>query len=146
MFPDRTHSSSAHSITSSRNPLLKDVRRAVQRGTLTEKGFCVAETPHLVQEAIRSGCEINVVIAAEGAAEEAETILPPDNSVPLLRIPNHLFADVAATESSQGVLALVKPPEPAIQAMFGRDALVPVLDGVQDPGNAGAIVRVAEAF
>jgi hypothetical protein len=43
-------------ITSAANPLLKDVRRAIARGTLTETGLCVAESFHLLEEALRSDC------------------------------------------------------------------------------------------
>src|ERR1035441_10448482 len=54
-------------ITSTANPLLKEVRRAVARGSLTEGGCCVAETFHLLEEALRSGCEVKTVLASESA-------------------------------------------------------------------------------
>jgi TrmH family RNA methyltransferase len=44
------------------------------------------------------------------------------------------------------VIALVRPVAATLEQMTRGDALVVVLDGVQDPGNAGAIVRAAEAF
>jgi TrmH family RNA methyltransferase len=44
------------------------------------------------------------------------------------------------------VIALVKPPEWSNQQIFAGPALVAILDGIQDPGNAGAILRAAEAF
>src|SRR3954453_21268350 len=131
MFPDRTHSSSTHFITSSRNPLLKAVRRAAERGTLTEKGFCVAETPHLLEEALRSRCEIDSVLAAESAADQAAEMLG-SLPIPLLRMPDQLFASVAATENSQGVIALVRPNGADISAALGPEALVTILDGLQD--------------
>jgi TrmH family RNA methyltransferase len=43
-------------------------------------------------------------------------------------------------------MALVSPPVWRIDQLFGGNALVVVLDGMQDPGNAGAIMRAAEAF
>jgi RNA methyltransferase, TrmH family len=43
-------------------------------------------------------------------------------------------------------MALVKPPEWKIEQLFRGCPLVVVLDGLQDPGNAGAILRAAEAF
>ena len=61
-------------------------------------------------------------------------------------LPDRLFQTIASTETSQGVIALVRPPEWSIDQLFRGQSLVVVLDGLQDPGNAGAIVRAAEAF
>ena len=61
-------------------------------------------------------------------------------------LPDGLFQSIASTETSQGVIALVQPPEWSIEQIFRGHSLVIVLDGMQDPGNAGAIVRAAEAF
>ena len=132
-------------ITSAANPLLKDVRRAISRGALTEQGWCVAETPHLLEEALRSQCEVKAVLASEsalGTASAQVRRLP----VKLVSMPDALFAGIAGTETSQGVIALVKPPEWKLEQLFRPPALVVVLDGLQDPGNAGTIVRAAEAF
>ncbi len=131
---------SGEPITSASNPLLKGVRRAVGRGALTPDGYMVAETPHLLQEALRSGCEIGAVLAAAGARVEV-----PDN-VRILQLDDALFRSVAATEAPQGVIALVRPRVWRMEELFPRNALVVVLDGVQDPGNAGTVLRSAEAF
>ena len=56
------------------------------------------------------------------------------------------FRELASTETPQGVIALVRPPAATLEQMTRGAALVVVLDGMQDPGNAGAIVRAAEAF
>ncbi|HXA22883.1 MAG TPA: RNA methyltransferase [Acetobacteraceae bacterium] len=132
-------------ITSSANQLLKEVRRAISRGSLTEQGWCVAETFHLLEEALRSECEVKTVLAAESALAATETHLGR-LPVKLVVLPDTLFASVAATETSQGVIALVKPPAWKLEQLFGSAPLVVVLDGLQDPGNAGTIVRAAEAF
>ncbi len=61
-------------------------------------------------------------------------------------LPDQLFHTIAATETTQGVIALVRPPEWRVEQLFEGQSMVPVIDGLQDPGNAGAIVRAAEAF
>jgi TrmH family RNA methyltransferase len=53
---------------------------------------------------------------------------------------------VAATETPQGVITLVRPRSWTTDDLLVGQPLVAVIDGVQDPGNAGAIARAAEAF
>ena len=60
-------------LTSARNPLLKEVRKAIARGTITEEGFAVAESFHLLEEALRSDCEIRAVFAAESVRSAVES-------------------------------------------------------------------------
>jgi TrmH family RNA methyltransferase len=129
-------------IASAANPLVKDVRRAIARGGLTSQGWCVAETLHLLEEALRSRCRVKQVLAAESARSQ----LPPLDGVRLAILPRDLLQRISATQTSQGVIALVEPPEWKLEQLFEGRALVVVLDGLQDPGNAGAIVRAAEAF
>ena len=133
-------------ITSSANPLLKDVRRAIARGGLTQQGLAVAETFHLLEEALRSECEVKTVLAAESVLSAAAAHVRRLAGIKTVVLPDALFAAIAGTETSQGVMALVKPPEWRLEQLFRGRALVVVLDGLQDPGNAGTIARAAEAF
>ena len=52
-------------LLSEKNPLLKQVRRAVQKGALTDDGFAIAEGFHLLEEALKSQAEINTVIVSQ---------------------------------------------------------------------------------
>jgi RNA methyltransferase, TrmH family len=136
----------SETIVSAANPLLKDVRRAIARGSVTQQGWCVAETFHLLEEALRSDCEVKMVLAAESARLAVEAHVRGLTGVKIAVLPDALFQGISDTETSQGVMALVHPPAWRIEQLFRGHALVVVLDGLQDPGNAGAIVRAAEAF
>jgi RNA methyltransferase, TrmH family len=136
----------SETVVSAANPLLKDVRRAIARGGLTQQGWCVAETFHLLEEALRSGCEVKMVLAAESARLAAESHVQHLAGVKVAVLPDALFRSISDTATSQGVMALVNPPAWRIDQLFRGKALVVVLDGLQDPGNAGAILRAAEAF
>jgi TrmH family RNA methyltransferase len=133
-------------LVSPRNPMLKDVRKAIARGTLTEQGFAVAESFHLLEEALRSGCEISAVFAAESVRVAVEGHVRGLKQIRVGVLPDDLFQSISSTEASQGVLALVRPPQWNIAQVFRGHALTVVLDGVQDPGNAGSVLRAAEAF
>lgn len=133
-------------IASAANPLLKDVRRAVARGSLTARGWCVAETFHLLEEALRSPCEVKTVLAAESKRGALEAFGGRLDGVKVVLLPDALFEGISATETSQGVMALVQPRPWKFEQLLHGKALVVVLDGIQDPGNAGAIARAAEAF
>jgi TrmH family RNA methyltransferase len=133
-------------ITSPANPLLKDLRRAIARGGLTDEGWCVAESFHLLEEALRSDRKVPVVLASESVAAALERQTSALRASRVVILPGNLFQSIAATETSQGVIAFVEPATWSIEQLFGGQSLVIVLDGLQDPGNAGAIARAAEAF
>jgi TrmH family RNA methyltransferase len=133
-------------LLSPRNPILKDVRKAIARGSVTDQGFAVAESFHLLEEALRSDCEISAVFAAESVRTAVESHVRGLRQIRVGVLPDDLFRAISATEASQGVLALVRPPQWTVDQLFRGHALTVVLDGVQDPGNAGSVLRAAEAF
>jgi TrmH family RNA methyltransferase len=133
-------------ITSAQNPLLKDVRRAIARGGLTEEGLMVAEGFHLLEEALRSEREVRRILVAASVRSTVAGHTRALSGVRLTVLEDTLFQQVSATETSQGVIALVAPPVWNLEQLFRGLSLVVILDGIQDPGNAGAIVRAAEAF
>jgi TrmH family RNA methyltransferase len=133
-------------LLSEKNPLLKQVRRAVSKGSLTEDGFAVAESFHLLEEALASDCEIGVVIAAESVKSAVTAHVKGLKRTRVVAVSDSVFAELATTEATQGVITLVRPPAWTIDQLLRGRSLVIVIDGVQDPGNAGAILRAAEAF
>jgi TrmH family RNA methyltransferase len=130
-------------ITSPANPLVRDLRRAVSHGERTPDGLCIAEGFHLLDEAIRSGCEVPTILTSGTQSGKLSHELP---GARIVILPDKLFQSIASTETTQGVIALVRPREWPTDELFRGTSLVVVLDGIQDPGNAGTIVRAAEAF
>jgi RNA methyltransferase, TrmH family len=126
--------------------MLKDVRKAIARGSVTDQGFAVAESFHLLEEALRSDCEISAVFASESVQAAVESHVRGLKKIRVGVLPDDLFRSISSTEASQGVMALVRPPQWSVEHLFRGHALTVVLDGVQDPGNAGTVLRAAEAF
>jgi TrmH family RNA methyltransferase len=137
---------SSQVISSAANPLLKEVRRALRQGVATSDGCVVVDSFHLLEEALRSGRECEMVLASEDARSRVLKILASHDRTPVRFVENALFDRIAPSETPQGVLALVRPPCWTLDDLFRRQPLVVILDGVQDPGNAGAIARAVEAF
>lgn len=126
----------AHPITSASNPRLKEIRRALHSGSLTRDGLCAIEGWRLIGEARKSGLAIEAVYGSE----------PPPFDVPFQEVPDQALGAIATTETSPRAIALVRPPEFQPHQVFRVPALAVLLDGIQDPGNAGTLLRTAEAF
>lgn len=125
--------------------MIKEIRRAARRGGLTEGGFALAESPHLLQEAIAAGLPVHATLISEKASETVQATagaLHPSFHT----IPENLFAELSSTESSQGLLSLVQLPSHEWDNTLHGARCIVILDGVQDPGNVGTIIRTAEAF
>jgi len=106
----------------------------------------VAESFHLLEEALRSERDVSCVLVAASVKSAVERHVRGLRWPRVYVLEDSLFAGLSSTENSQGVLALVRPPTWTLDELFRGQSLVIVLDGVQDPGNAGAIVRAGEAF
>ena len=135
-------------ITSSSNAQVQALRRAFSKGELTDDGFTAIESVRVIEEAIRSGLRFKAVFFAESAEPRIEKLLPQISShAEALLLPDAVFQSAVATETPQGVAALVKLKDWSFDDLFASEpALVVVAAGLQDPGNLGTILRSAEAF
>jgi TrmH family RNA methyltransferase len=124
------------------NPRLTDIRRAIDRCGQTLDRLLPIEGPRLVHEAVTSGTEIKALCVRAG-----EDIAEVPRGVTAYALEPAVFKGIQSTEHSQGVIALVRPREWTVKDILeGSPSPVPVLVGLQDPGNVGTILRVAESF
>ena len=125
-------------ITSRKNPLLQQVKKLLSsRKERENAGLFVADGTKLLAEATRYWPGLDTVILSDGV--EAEV---PEH-VRLIRVPADVMESISPMAAPQGAVFLCKLPEPV--------AFVPVrslllLDGIQDPGNLGTILRTADAM
>jgi TrmH family RNA methyltransferase len=133
-------------IESAQNPLLKEIRRAAARGGRTADGLVPAETFHLLEEALRSGLKAPMVLAERRVLAMVERVVGRHRETRVQPVADGLLGAIGTTDSAQGVMALVEPRAWTLDHVFGGKPLTVILDGIQDPGNAGTIARAAEAF
>ena len=135
-------------ISSSQNSLVKELRRAFSRGELTADGHCAIEGLRIAEEAIRSGLRFRAIFFRESATSAADRLLPQIGAqVETIELPDAVFDSVVATDTPQGVAALVKLRSFDLEdALRAPQPLVLVAAGVQDPGNLGTMLRSAEGF
>lgn len=125
-------------ITSRKNPLLQQVKKLLSsRKAREEAGLFAADGVKLLAEAVRWYPGLDTVILSDGVHADVP------ESVRLFRVPQDVMASISPMESPQGTLFLCRLPE--------RKAYVPqpgclLLDGIQDPGNLGTILRTADAL
>lgn len=125
-------------ITSRKNPLLLQVKRLfASKKAREEAGLFVCDGTKLLDEAIRCCPGLDTVILRDGV----EAAVPA--SVRLVRVPEAVMASISPMASPQGAVFLCRLPE---EVPFVPRPGMLLLDGVQDPGNVGTILRTADAL
>jgi len=125
-------------ITSRKNPLLQQVRKLLSSRQERQKtGLFVADGTKLLQEAVRWWDGLETVILSDGV--EAE--LPEQLQV--VRVPGDVMETISPMQTPQGALFLCRLPKP--EEFVPQPGML-LLDGIQDPGNLGTILRTADAL
>lgn len=132
-------------ISSRDNPRFKRLRKwAMHHRARRDDGVILLDGLHLIEALAAAGGEIVEVALTAGAAEKPEIVawLAAHPGIERLQFPDALFGEIAATETPSGILAVAKVPT---QAEPRPDFDCLLLDGVQDPGNVGTLLRTAAA-
>ncbi len=106
------------------------------------RDFVLVEGPRLLGEVVRSRLAIDAIAFDERGADLHGSGV--DARIRLM-FPASLMTSLADVETHQGVVARVERPRFQRDWLSSRDAFILVLDGLQDPGNVGTLVRTAEA-
>ena len=125
-------------ITSRKNPLLQQLKKLLtSRKERQQTGLFVADGTKLLEEAIRWWPGLDTVILSDGMQAQ----IP--EGVRTVYVPEDVMESISPMQSPQGALFLCRLPE---KTEFVPKPGMLLLDGIQDPGNLGTILRTADAL
>ncbi|MGH3446177.1 MAG: TrmH family RNA methyltransferase [Nocardioidaceae bacterium] len=131
-----------------RSARVKAARRLARRHTRTVERAFLAEGPQALREALSvPGCVSEVFATYDGTTRHPaiqESALAQE--VPWLRVDEPALSSLAQTVSPQGLVARCRfVDQPLTAALAGAPSLVVICANVRDPGNAGTVIRCADA-
>lgn len=130
-------------IQSRANPLFRSLKRLAESGRERRRtGRTLLDGVHLVAAYEALNGPVETLVVSESALPGGE-IADFVGGRAILVLTDSLLRDLGLVETPSGLLAVVAIPTATVAVDLGKDAIL--LDGVQDPGNVGAILRTAAA-
>ena len=132
-------------ITSIKNPNIKHLIRLQQKSSERKKEqIFVLEGKRELTHCINAGYSINSVFVNRKLIDISE--LPLGSACRVYEVSDEVYSKIAYREGTEGVVALVSTPNHSLASLsLPENPLVVVLEGVEKPGNLGAILRSADA-
>ena len=125
-------------IDSAQNEYIKKLMKLKQKNYREETGLFIVEGERSCKDALNSSFLIESLVISESFFDKAKDFEFEN----VIVVKDKIFESLSDTKSPQGVLAVLKMPEEK-EIESGRYIFC---DGIQDPGNAGTILRSADAF
>ena len=136
-------------LTNPRSDRVKAVRALSRRSARERAGRFLAEGPQAVREAVRWAPDQVVDLYATADATDRHTeILAAARSagIAVHEVTDDVLAAMCDTQTPQGLAAVCRVVQPALESVLSaRPRLLVVLTQVRDPGNAGTVIRGADA-
>jgi TrmH family RNA methyltransferase len=126
------------------NPLLDAVRALKSKAGRREQDAFAIEGPTMLVEALDAGVPFRAIYATEAAYERFDPRI--ELPEPVYLIPERAAAKISDLESPPGILAVVERRTATLEALLAGGRPLALLAGVNDPGNAGTLLRSAEIF
>lgn len=139
-------------ITSRKNPLIKEIKGLSRRKNREEMGLFLVEGIKLIEEAIDYSMSIKYIFYTDSiknikGGEEILLRISSLNDIELILVSDEVFKDISDTKSPQGILGVLEQRYEKIEDLDIENMKKTLyLDGIQDPGNMGTIIRTADAF
>lgn len=126
-------------IESPKNPYIKQLKKLHTKKERDKTGTFLVEGWHLTEEALKSGNEVVALIVRDGEDIPSKWDV---SSLDIIHVTSEVMNAISDTEHPQGIAAVCSFPEETEQQQAGK---VLMIDGVQDPGNLGTLIRTADS-
>lgn len=137
-------------ITSTKNPLVKRIRALQDRDGRDAEGRMVVEGARMLEEVLNAGVPVELLLydptTLTGPRATAILARLRQQGVRLVAAAPHVLAACSQVETPQGLVAVVDRPRAALSDVLAvADLFLVVADRIQDPGNLGTLIRIADA-
>jgi len=133
-------------ITSRDNPFFKSLLRLSSSvRERNEAGQSLLDGTHLLRSYLDSGCRPEHLLINEQAGQSPEicALLADCDAIPRTQLDDALFSQLSELKTPSGLMALITMPDYPLEP--SQNQFVLLLEGIQDPGNLGSILRSAAA-
>lgn len=123
---------------------VKSARKLRRRRERAAAGRLLVEGPNALGEAVG---HTEQVFLAEPASEQSRRVARQCEAagIPVLTVTPEALATLADAETPQGVVGIARRPPADLGTLLDTATLLVIAEGVADPGNAGTIIRTADA-
>jgi RNA methyltransferase, TrmH family len=133
-------------ITSRQNAVVARYRALARGDSRTEM---LLDGPHLVADALAARVPIRhaTAVSDDGGPSQAAELIQQiaDRGIEIAYASRMVMEAVSPVRSASAIVAIAERPQHRVEDLFSPDAVTVIACDVQDPGNLGAIIRVAEA-
>ncbi len=134
-------------ITSKENEFVKEIRKLKDKKHRDEKNEFIIEGIKLIEEAIVEKAKIKTIVVCEECMKDGamdKNVLYEIAKYNCIYVSEKVFKLLTDVSNPQGILAVIEKNGKEDEINYNEDIIV-VLDGIQDPGNLGTILRTVDS-
>ena len=135
-------------ITSKDNEIIKNIKKLNEKKYRDQMGQYIVEGIKLVKEAISEKAKIVKIVVCEDCENDAnfeKTLMYEIAKYECIYVNKKIFSFISDVQNPQGILAVIEKQNSEENIDYKEDVIV-VLDGIQDPGNLGTILRTIDSI
>ena len=132
-------------ITSKDNDLVKEIRKLKEKKYRDQTNKFIIEGTRIIEDAILENASIDMIVICEDCVKDIDKKLTYEIAkYKCIYVSEPVFYTISDVTNPQGILAVINKKNSLNVIDYAEDVIV-VLDGIQDPGNLGTILRTIDS-